>query len=125
LDVDFVTSDLNDERLPLEIETTLYRIAQEALVNIARHAEADHVTVHLKRRQGSVVLVVEDDGKGFDPQEVLASRPKDKRLGLYGMEERASLVGGRLTVESQPGAGTIISVDIPLEVIWTVRETTE
>ena len=125
LDVDFVTSDLNDERLPLEIETTLYRIAQEALVNIARHAEADHVTVHLKRRQGSVVLVVEDDGKGFDPQEVLASRPKDKRLGLYGMEERASLVGGRLTVESQPGAGTIISVDIPLEVTWTVRETTE
>jgi signal transduction histidine kinase len=125
LDVDFVTSDLNGERLPLEVETTLYRIAQEALVNVARHANADHVTVHLKRRQGSIVLVVEDDGMGFDPQEVLASAPKNKRLGLYGMEERASLLGGRLTVESQPGAGTVISVEIPREVTWTIRETAE
>lgn len=115
LQVDFVAAGLDSQRLPLEVETTLYRIAQEALTNVARHSGASHASVLLERRRGVVVLVVEDNGRGFDVVQVMASAQKRKRLGLYGIEERASLVGGVLSVESRPGAGTTISVEVPLE----------
>jgi PAS domain S-box-containing protein len=95
------------ERLPSEIETTLYRIAQEAMTNVARHARATRVDVLLQRQQDHVILVVEDDGVGFEPGEA----PRATHgFGLKGMRERASLVGATIEIESAPGRGTTILV---------------
>jgi len=115
---DFVTVGIDGQRLPREVETVLYRIVQEALTNAARHTSANQVSVLLQRRRDAVVLVIEDDGEGFDVAQVMASPQRRERLGLYGMEERASLVDGHLTVESSPGTGTTITVEIPLEGVW-------
>jgi len=112
------------ERLPREIETTLYRIAQEALTNVARHAKASRAGVLLQQRSDAVVLIVDDNGVGFDPDHVADSAEERERLGLYGIEERASLVGGQLTIESEPGGGTTLSVEIPLEGTWQNRNGT-
>jgi PAS domain S-box-containing protein len=99
------TSGLLDERLPPDAETTLFRIAQEALTNIAKHASATAVEIILERRGDHVLLVVEDDGVGFDP--AAFSRRSDG-FGLLGMQERATLVGATLQIESAPGQGTTI-----------------
>lgn len=115
---DFVAAGFEDMRLPREIESTLYRIVQEALTNIARHAKATRASVLLERRPDAIVLLIEDDGMGFDPARVMGESATRESLGLYGMEERASLVGGRFMIESSPGAGTTISVEIPLEALW-------
>jgi signal transduction histidine kinase/HAMP domain-containing protein len=106
---------LDDERLPSRVKTALYRIAQQALVNVARHARAESVGVLLGDRGSSVVLIVEDDGVGFDVEEVMGSHVLQTNLGLYGMRERASLLGGSLTIESAPGGGTSVFVEIPLQ----------
>jgi signal transduction histidine kinase len=100
---------LGDDRLPDEVETTLYRIVQEALTNVVKHAEAQKVSILLVRRDGSATVVIEDDGRGFHP-----SAAATDRLGLEGMRERAELHDGRLTVESSPGAGTTLVVEVPL-----------
>jgi two-component system CheB/CheR fusion protein len=100
-------------RLPAESETHLYRIAQEALNNILRHAGASSVDVVLGSRDGSVVLVVEDDGAGFDTAAVSGTG-----LGISGMRERANLCGGTVEVESRPGGGTSVFATLPL----TARE---
>jgi len=114
MEIDLEVVGLDQVRLPWEVETALYRIAQEALTNAARHAGAQHVSVILEQRGDRALLIVEDDGEGFDVAQVRASAQKRGRLGLYGMEERASLVGGRLTVESAPGSGTTVVVEVPL-----------
>jgi signal transduction histidine kinase len=101
---------LGDERLSPEVETTLYRVVQEALTNVVKHASARTVSVVLVRRGGTVTALVEDDGSGFDPATV-AERPDG--IGLAGMRERVALVGGRLTVESAPGSGTTLAVEVP------------
>jgi signal transduction histidine kinase len=106
---------LDDKRLPSRVETALYRIAQQALVNVARHAHAQSVGVLLEDRGSGVVLIVEDDGTGFDVEEVMGSHVLQTNLGLYGMRERASLLGGSLTIESTPGEGTSVFVEIPLD----------
>ena len=103
---DLHTSGLLDERLPSDAETTLYRIAQEALTNVAKHARARHVDVILERRTDYVLLVVEDDGVGFDP----AAGGGTEGFGLAGMQERAALVGATLEIESAPDVGTTILV---------------
>ena len=113
--VDFHVLGLDGKRLPPEVETALFRIAQEALTNVARHAQAHSVTVLLEDRGASAMLIVEDDGRGFDVARVMDSRPHEGNLGLYGMRERASLLGGTLTIESTPGRGTTVFVRIPLE----------
>jgi signal transduction histidine kinase len=100
------TSGLLDERLASEVETTLYRIAQEALTNIAKHSRAQQVEVILERRADCVLLIVEDDGVGFEQGE----SPKRGGFGLVGMQERAALVGASLQIESAPGRGTTILV---------------
>jgi signal transduction histidine kinase len=102
-------------RLPPGTETALYRIVQEALTNVAKHAEAKNVSVILRHGEASVLAIVEDDGKGFPVAEVMGSAAKDKRLGLFGMEERAALVAGKLTIESAPGEGTTVFVEVPFE----------
>ncbi|MBI4271456.1 MAG: HAMP domain-containing protein [Candidatus Rokubacteria bacterium] len=103
-----------ERRLPGPVEIAVYRIVQEALTNVAKHAEARAVSVLLERRDDSVRVIVEDDGHGFDAREVLASGDPDRRLGLHGMLERALLLGGSLTVESTPGRGTSVFASIPL-----------
>ena len=115
MEIDLEVVGLDQVRLPWEVETALYRIAQEALTNAARHAGARHVSVILEQRGSRALLIVEDDGEGFDVAQVRASVQERGRLGLYGMEERASLVGGRLTVESAPGSGTTVVVEVPLD----------
>ena len=100
---------LGEARLPGEVETTLYRILQEALTNIVKHARARKVSIILVRREGKVTALVEDDGEGFDPDAVRADG-----LGLLGMRERVGLVDGRLTLESSAGAGTTLAVEVPL-----------
>ena len=97
-----------------EADTHLYRIAQEALNNIVKHANASKVNILLEYLDGEVVLIVEDDGKGFDRRMSRSSRKSAKGLGLAGMEERASLIGGAVEIESSPGSGTTIFARIPL-----------
>jgi signal transduction histidine kinase len=100
---------LGESRLPGEIETTLYRLIQEALTNVVKHAHATTVSILLVRRDGTVTGIVADDGRGFDPAAAGADG-----LGLVGMRERAGLVGGRLTIEAATGAGTTIAVEVPV-----------
>lgn len=114
LDVDFQITGFDGRRLAPEVETALYRIVQEALTNVARHARARNVSVVLEYIQSHIMVIVEDDGVGFDVIEALGSEVKEKSLGIYGMQERAALVGGTLTIESQPGNGTTVYVRVPL-----------
>jgi PAS domain S-box-containing protein len=102
------TSGLLDDRLPSEIETTLYRIAQEALTNVARHSKATNVDVILERHGDSVVLIVEDDGVGFEPIDTAKEPGADRGFGLLGMQERAAIVGATLQIESSSGGGTTV-----------------
>jgi signal transduction histidine kinase len=102
-------ANVGDDRLPPEMETALYRIAQEALTNVAKHARAQHVSVVVTRRHGSVTILVEDDGRGFG-----ARGGNDDGLGLVGMRERVGLLGGRLAIESTEGSGTTIVAEVPL-----------
>jgi len=97
------------DRLPAEIETALYRIVQESLTNIVKHARATSVSVVLTRKDDSVSVVVEDDGVGFEPH-----RAREDGIGLVGMRERVALLGGRLAIESRPGAGTTFVAEVPL-----------
>jgi signal transduction histidine kinase len=100
---------IGDVRLPTEVETTVYRIVQEALTNVVKHAEASEVSILLVRRDGTVTAIVEDDGGGFD----LDAVPSDS-IGLEGMRERVALHDGRLTIETAPGSGTTLRVEVPL-----------
>lgn len=112
--VDFHSRGIAGSRLPLEFETALYRITQEALTNISRHAQAHCVSVVLERRPGAVSLIVEDDGQGFDAGAILQSAAAQGRLGLIGMQERVKLIGGTLEIESAPGSGATVFVRLPL-----------
>jgi len=107
---EFHASGFDVERLLPEIETNLYRIAQEALNNVSKHAGAARVDVILELRDGHVVLVVEDDGGGFDLE---AKADAMRGMGLAGMRERAALIGGAVEVESAPGEGTTIFARAP------------
>ena len=109
ISVDFQTA-LADERLPEEVETALYRIVQESLTNVVKHAQARRVSILLARKDGAVKAVVEDDGQGFDPAE-----QTDEGYGLMGMRERLALLGGRLEVESGHDSGTTIAAEVPVQ----------
>jgi two-component system, NarL family, sensor histidine kinase UhpB len=108
-----IKADLNasgseEGRLAPDEEIAVFRIAQEALANVARHAAASSVQVDLRADDDGVSLTVRDDGRGFELE-----RPGGNGLGLGGMAERARLVGGELTIESEPGAGTALSLRVP------------
>ena len=98
-----------DERLPADVETALYRIVQEALTNVIKHARARNVSILLTRKGSTVAAVIEDDGRGFSPEGM-----SNERLGLLGMRERLALLDGTLKVESSPGAGTTIVAEAPV-----------
>jgi two-component system, NarL family, sensor kinase len=99
-------------RLPTESEQLIFRTAQEALRNVADHAGASQVTVSLERRNGTVVALIRDDGEGFDPAAAAARREKG-HFGLALLVDRANDLGGRLAIESKPGEGTEIRLEIP------------
>ena len=101
-------------RLEPEVETVLFRIAQEALTNVVRHAQARVATVALHFADTEVRLLVMDDGRGFVPEEVLRPMPAYRAWGLLGIQERAALAGGECSIRSKPGHGTEIMVTIPL-----------
>ena len=105
------------ERLPSEVESATYRIVQEALTNVARHSGATRAGVVLERRDGYIHVIVEDDGRGFDPNRVVATRGEGAApaLGLLGIRERTTLVGGTMEIESTPGKGTALFVHVPIE----------
>jgi signal transduction histidine kinase len=109
IECDFQTVGLGPERFAPEVETMLYRVAQEALTNVLKHAAASRVGVLLERRGGSIALVIEDDGEGFDTDLLYE---KTQALGLRGMRERVAPLGGRLDVESSPGVGTTLFVRV-------------
>ena len=112
--VDFHSRGVTARRLAREVETTLYRIARAALTNVFRHAGAKRVSVLLQRRADHVSLIVEDDGRGFDATAMLRAPATQGKLGLLGMQERATLAGGSVEIESSPGAGTTVFVRLPL-----------
>ncbi|HEY2353741.1 MAG TPA: GAF domain-containing sensor histidine kinase [Gaiellaceae bacterium] len=107
--VEFVPNLPGDGRFPPEVETALYRLVQESLTNIVKHAQAKSVSIVLTRRSDSVSVIVEDDGVGFEPD-----RQDGDGIGLLGMRERVGLFGGRVVVESRPGAGTSLVAEVPL-----------
>jgi signal transduction histidine kinase len=111
---DFQTIGFDGRRLSPEVEITLYRIIQEALTNIVKHAEAEQVSILLEIRGTSIVAIVEDNGKGLNIQQ-LSQSPTKKNLGIYGMYERAALIEGKLTIESEPSSGTTIFVEVPMK----------
>lgn len=101
-------------RLPAQVETALFRIVQEALTNVTRHAAARTAWVRLEQDETALTVSIEDDGQGFNPDEMVPSRTGGKGLGLLGMQERATLLGGVLHIDSQIGQGTRVSVRLPL-----------
>jgi signal transduction histidine kinase len=103
-----VETQLGDVRSPGEVETALYRMVQEALTNVIKHARAHHVSIVLTGGRGAITALIEDDGRGFDPDAVREG------MGLDGMRERLGLIGGKLIIESRPGGGTTLVAKVPL-----------
>jgi two-component system, NarL family, sensor histidine kinase DevS len=96
------------ERLPMEVETAIFRIVQEALTNVVKHARAQRVSVFLTRADGRITAVIEDDGTGFEP-----GQTDGDGIGLIGMRERIELLDGSLVVETSPTSGTTVAAEVP------------
>ncbi|MBK8128738.1 MAG: HAMP domain-containing protein [bacterium] len=105
--------DLNGAILPPGVDVILYRIAQEGLTNVLRHAQANEITVELTSDDGAVIMTIEDNGRGFSPYH-LTAEPGSRHLGLIGMRERAAIAGGYLDVYSAPDQGTTLYVRVPI-----------
>ena len=108
LEVRYKSRGFTSERLPMVVATALYRVVQEAITNVVRHARATRVDVLAERRDDRVIVMVEDDGVGFEPSQV----QRGDHFGLLGLKERAEALGGTLTIESAPGAGTTVVVEV-------------
>jgi signal transduction histidine kinase len=100
-------------KLNFDTEINLYRLIQEGLNNIKKHAKAGHAVVRLVASSPNIILRIEDNGRGFDVKSRLARSFKEKRLGLSSMEERVSLLAGTMRIKSQPSKGTRIFIEIP------------
>ena len=114
LRIDLAMRGLDQQRLPADVETALYRIIQESITNVVRHAGAQTASVLIENHDGTVRTVIEDDGCGFDPSEIDLRQP---HLGLYGIRERAELLGGKVTLESSSGKGTSLFIEIPCALV--------
>jgi len=101
-----VATELDSDDLPDEYKTCIYRVVQEALHNCARHSHATTVRIRVEQKENCLMLVIQDDGQGFDVEQM-------KGLGLLGIQERVTRLGGKSSVHSQPGGGTILSVELP------------
>ena len=104
-----------EERVDRELELAVYRIVQEAATNAIRHAQARNVFVNVIQGDGKISVVVEDDGVGFDPEEVLSQRNGGRGLGLLTMQQRAEQFNGKVWIDSRPGHGTCLTTEIPLQ----------
>ena len=113
---------LGGERLPTEVEITLYRVTQEALNNVQKHARTTMARVALTHRGGKVRLEVRDEGRGFDPSAVSGEEGPVERIGLSSMRERVALLGGELEIRSKPGAGTSLVAEVPLPATFEGRD---
>ena len=102
-----------EEKLPPQIETAFYRIVQEALNNIAKHSGANHIEIALERKDSIIGASIMDNGKGFDFEKVLHSESPERGFGIVGMQERVSLLGGKMDIRSRPGSGTNIHIEVP------------
>jgi signal transduction histidine kinase len=102
-------------RLPGDVETILFRVTQEALTNIVRHAHATRAWVELKCDDGWVILQIEDDGLGFEPAAALDDADRPAGWGLVGIQERVRLADGEVRIHSEPGKGTRLIVKVPFE----------
>ncbi|MDI6764147.1 MAG: sensor histidine kinase [Thermodesulfobacteriota bacterium] len=102
-----------DEKLPTQIETAFYRITQEALSNVAKHAGADHIEISLEKRDSTLYASIIDNGEGFDLDKVLHPESPERGFGIIGMQERVSLLGGHIDIQSKPGLGTHIHIEVP------------
>jgi signal transduction histidine kinase len=111
---EFTADSIDAAQLPPEVRTACFRVVQEALTNVVRHAHARHVRVELRRRGATLRLHISDDGIGFDPHEAQARAAHGASLGLVGMQERALIAGGELIIEAAPGRGTTIRAHFPL-----------
>ena len=105
-----VTSTVSDAQWPPDLQTVFFRIFQETLTNVIRHAKAKQVDVRLQEQNGSLVMAVRDNGRGISPEELASTRS----LGLVGMRERAMLIGGEVTLTGAPGKGTTVTLRVPL-----------
>ena len=104
--------DAPDRRFPAAFETALFRVCQEAMSNIARHAHAESVLIQLSEQEGVIRIEIEDDGRGFEPEHV--SHAERRHFGLMGIEERVEILGGKVTIDSAPGQGTRVRLEVPL-----------
>jgi PAS domain S-box-containing protein len=111
--VDFFAAGIEDLRLDSDIEIALYRLIQEGLNNVKKHADATDATIRLVASFPNIILRIEDNGKGFDAENRLASAINEKRMGLRSMEERVAILGGKMRIESRPMQGTKILIEIP------------
>jgi signal transduction histidine kinase len=111
--VDFHYAGINNLSLGLYAEINIFRLIQEGLNNIWKHADASHAVIRLVGAFPNIILRIEDNGKGFDIQKRLSAAVDEKRMGLRSMEERASLLQGKMSLQSRPNEGTIISLKFP------------
>jgi signal transduction histidine kinase len=110
-----VDIDQPSKRLPQHLEVSLFRMVQEAVNNIVRHAQAQHAQIRLAFADSVANVQVSDDGRGFDADRVLSLAVHARSVGLLGMQERVRLLNGSLTIDSHRGTGTTISIEIPIE----------
>jgi PAS domain S-box-containing protein len=113
INIDFFAAGMDDLTIPFDTEINLYRLMQEALWNIKKHADAASVTLKMVGSFPYIILRIEDDGKGFDIKDRMVSVIKEKRMGLRSMEERVSLLNGKMKIQSRPTEGTKICIEVP------------
>ncbi len=113
IQVDFVIEG-KERRLPSQVETALFRVAQEAMANIAKHSEAENASISLQFNDDTISMRIADDGKGFDVTGVMGADQRENGFGLLGMQERVALLGGSISIKSSPGHGTVISIGMPV-----------
>ncbi len=111
--VDFFSAGVDNLKMKFEANINLYRLVQEGLNNVRKHADADHITIKLISSFPNIILRIEDDGKGFDTETRLTAAYKEKRMGIRSMKERVGLLQGKMRIESIPGMGTKILIEIP------------
>ncbi len=119
INVDYHSIGFDSIRFPSEIETTIYRVVQEAFSNILKHSKAKNASLILENRGNLLKVIIEDNGKGFDVKKVMSS-DIDGKLGLFGMQERINLINGDITIESTPGTGTNIYITVPIDEKTTI-----
>jgi PAS domain S-box-containing protein len=113
IQVDFHSAGVGSTKLDFDMEINLYRLVQEGLTNIIKHADATYAKIGLVGAFPNIILRIEDDGKGFDVEKRLANASHEKRMGLQSMKQRIRLLGGQMLIQSRPGRGTKLSMKIP------------